>query len=382
MRISPKTFADLVQHVYGAPLDPGGWEALLTVLCATLESKSAALVTYDFASREAQMHAAAGADPALLPLYEHYSPKNPFMPAVAAHVVSGFVGVSGEFMPDRELLKTEYFNEYMLRAGYHHNLALCLQRIGDVATMIYPVRDLGRPPFSRQDLDLCRALVPHLSRAFLIHRRLQAADVRESVAVQVLDQLALGVCVLDGRGRTVFVNGSAREMLRANDGLGLGRDGLSVAHPGEREKMHRAVAEATRDTAGDGVRVGRALRISRPSLRRAFEVLVVPSTSTRLHDLGVAAAVVFIGDPERRIEAWDALLMRLYDLTASEARTALLLLQGHRVQEIADQHAVSLNTTRTHLKRIFMKTGARTQSDLVRLLLSGPAQLRSAAPSR
>jgi len=43
---------------------------------------------------------------------------------------------------------------------------------------------------------------------------------------------------------------------------------------------------------------------------------------------------------------------------------------------------VSLNTTRTHLKRIFMKTGARTQSDLVRLLLSGPAQLRSAAPSR
>lgn len=105
MRISPKTFADLVQHVYGAPLDPGGWEALLTVLCATLESKSAALVTYDFASREAQMHAAAGADPALLPLYEHYSPKNPFMPAVAAHVVSGFVGVSGEFMPDRELLR-------------------------------------------------------------------------------------------------------------------------------------------------------------------------------------------------------------------------------------------------------------------------------------
>ncbi len=118
--------------------------------------------------------------------------------------------------------------------------------------------------------------------------------------------------------------------------------------------------------------------------RYSSQLLVVPMSGNEAfgRDLAAATAVVFIADPERRVEAWDALLVRLYDLTAAEARTAMLLLQGHRVQEIADQLAVGTATTRTHLKRIFAKTGARTQSDLVRLLLSGPAQLRGAAPSR
>ncbi len=380
-RYSSQLLAGLVEEVYAAALEPQRWESVLTALCTALEAKAAALVTYDFATRAAQLHAAAGADPALLPLYEHYSPKNPLMPAVAPHVRTGFVGSSVDHMSDRELFKTEYFNEYMRRAEYHHNAALCLERAGDVATMVYPVRDLERPPFSHRDLEFCRALVPHLSRAFVVHRRLTEADARESAATHVLDQLALAVCVLDGSGRVVFTNGSAREILSAGDGIAIGRDGLAVGNPAERDRLRSAVVEAIRATGSHGIRAGRALRISRPSLRRSFELLVVPMSRTEAfgRDLAAAAAVVFIGDPERRVEAWDALLVRLYDLTAAEARTAMLLLQGYRVQEIADQLAVGTATTRTHLKRIFAKTGARTQSDLVRLLLSGPAQLRGAA---
>jgi len=43
---------------------------------------------------------------------------------------------------------------------------------------------------------------------------------------------------------------------------------------------------------------------------------------------------------------------------------------------------VSMNTVRTHLKRVFAKTGTARQADLVSLLLSGVEALRVLDPGR
>ena len=50
-----------------------------------------------------------------------------------------------------------------------------------------------------------------------------------------------------------------------------------------------------------------------------------------------------------------------------------LLASGMRVAECADALAVGEATIRTHLKRLIHKTGSRTQSDLMRALVAGPA---------
>jgi DNA-binding NarL/FixJ family response regulator len=54
---------------------------------------------------------------------------------------------------------------------------------------------------------------------------------------------------------------------------------------------------------------------------------------------------------------------------------ACQLAQGLRLEDAAENGQVSLNTMRTHLRRIFCKTGTDRQADLVRLILSGPAQM-------
>lgn len=373
----------LVGLAYAAPLESNGWEALMTALCVALASKSAALATYDFRSGAAQIHAAVGADPSLLPLYEHYSPRNPLMPLVARDTHRGFVADWRAYIRETDLQKTEYFNEYMAVAGYHHNLGLCIERTGAFATMVYPAREPGRPPFSDLDRKLCRALMPHLSRAFEVHRRLQASELHSAAAIGALDQLAFGVCVLDSTGVALFVNRAAREMLDEGDGLTLRSGRLVAARMDEAAALRKAIARATQKNAPDLGPEGRALRVTRESLRRAFEVLVVPvSPDTSSFGLPASATIAFIGDPERTPETWDALLIRLYGLTRAEAQTVTLILEGRRVQDIADFLRVDANTTRTHLKRVFSKTGARTQSDLVRLLLSGPAQLRRPIPAR
>lgn len=59
----------------------------------------------------------------------------------------------------------------------------------------------------------------------------------------------------------------------------------------------------------------------------------------------------------------------IYGLSPAQIKLAQLIVDGHDLSEAARVLAVSVNTVRTHLQRIFDKTGARNQAALVRSLL-------------
>ncbi len=80
-----------------------------------------------------------------------------------------------------------------------------------------------------------------------------------------------------------------------------------------------------------------------------------------------------IGDAERRIDISADVLRLLYDLTDAEARLFNRLVKGCSVREIADAFGITETTIRTQLKHLLNKTGARRQSELVRMALTGPA---------
>ena len=63
-----------------------------------------------------------------------------------------------------------------------------------------------------------------------------------------------------------------------------------------------------------------------------------------------------------------ALAIILIAPPTAEARIASMLIDGHSLTEIAGLQGVSLNTVRTQLKSVFVKTGVDRQVDLVRLL--------------
>ncbi|MER8579247.1 LuxR family transcriptional regulator [Mesorhizobium sp. M1423] len=63
----------------------------------------------------------------------------------------------------------------------------------------------------------------------------------------------------------------------------------------------------------------------------------------------------------------------VYGLSPAQVRLARLIVDGHDLAAAADLLAVSVNTLRTQLQRIFDKTGVRSQAALVRSLLSAEA---------
>ena len=60
----------------------------------------------------------------------------------------------------------------------------------------------------------------------------------------------------------------------------------------------------------------------------------------------------------------------IFNLSPAQKETARLVMEGLSLPEIAKRMSITANTARTHLNRVFEKTGVRTQSALVRVLLS------------
>lgn len=72
---------------------------------------------------------------------------------------------------------------------------------------------------------------------------------------------------------------------------------------------------------------------------------------------------------EQRLKAASA----VYELSPAQKQVATLIVEGLSLADIATRMKITPNTARTHLDRVFEKTGVRTQSALVRVLLSTAA---------
>ena len=254
---------------------------------------------------------------------------------------------------------------------------------GTLRAAIGVCRGAGAAPFGAPERDLVGRLLPHLKRVGQWHGRVAVLEARQSAQSVALDRLPIGVLLVDARGKVVEMNRAAREIARENDGLLLekSRPGRPVTR--ETDALQGLIREALRAGANDGAPTNGVMLLSRPSLRRPIAVMVVPVDAAgpgRPHaplasEARNAAAVVFLCDPERRHDAPAQLLARLYGLTPAEARLVRGLADGRRLDELAEAFGISKETARTQLRHIYPKTGTNRQAELVRLVLTGPAQL-------
>jgi DNA-binding CsgD family transcriptional regulator len=92
----------------------------------------------------------------------------------------------------------------------------------------------------------------------------------------------------------------------------------------------------------------------------------------RFADLGMpdAAVLLFIVDPANRAGIPVGWIVDAYGLTPAEARVALATSSGLTIPETALQLGVSTNTVKTHLRKVFAKTGTSRQAELARLIAS------------
>lgn len=281
--------------------------------------------------------------------------------------------LSEESCPESDLVKTEFCNDFLRPLGVLHAIGATIVRDGPIVANITALRPKAKGGFGADVQRLLSALMPHLQNAIHTHRRLAAARLEQQVVLDALDRLPTGLILCDSGGEIAFVNAEARRILDACDGLSMDRRTLRASRPRDTHALRALITSATSGGAGGHLALGR------PSFSRPLGVDVVPLTLPPQHGLPPRVVGIFIVDPERQFEGDVAVVARLHGLTPAESELATRLVAGDTLESAADRRGITRETARTQLKRILRKTGARTQVELVRRLLRGPARLAARA---
>ena len=79
-------------------------------------------------------------------------------------------------------------------------------------------------------------------------------------------------------------------------------------------------------------------------------------------------AAVFVRKAQIETPAAPEVIAKHYGLTPSELRVLLAVFESGGVSDIAEMLGISESTAKTHLRRLFEKTGTKRQSDLVKVV--------------
>jgi DNA-binding CsgD family transcriptional regulator len=271
-------------------------------------------------------------------------------------VAVGAVAIGDSFVPEHELVATEFYRELCAPHGLRYLVAAVIARSENelFSVAIMPATE-GEQAQVRA---LLETLVPHLT---CVHRL--RAEVASSVSARASAAApVIGRLTSTRFPHPVFAVDPELRLLGANP---AGEAFLASARP--------------------AVTPGQILRVRGVPQAKLREFLEearrAPLTGIRAHDGERSLLVLSFGghdgeqlvhviDPER--DGWLPpleLLRDLFGLTPTECRVTLAVAQGRAPREVASELSMSLSTVRVHLHRVLAKTECRRQADLARLIL-------------
>ena len=222
----------------------------------------------------------------------------------------------------------------------------------------------------RPDIENFVLISQHLAQACSLAAQIGAMRTDCSVGFEALEAVACGVIVLTRDLRIIHANGRAETIFASGDGLDRVAGRLTTACPHRQAELERLLAGA----AAQAILPNRGrVRLPRPSGKTDYALVVAPLTVARASPfVEPPALMVTIRDPAQDSAVALEDLTELYGLTAAEARLALLVGQGDRVDRAAARLGVTEQTARTQLKMVFRKLGVHRQPEVVRILAAMP----------
>jgi DNA-binding CsgD family transcriptional regulator len=361
--------SSLISDIYDAALDPEAWSGALVKICEFVGGSAAGLHARDTASGTGQIFYEIGTDPRYGQLYfEKYIKLDP-MGTACLTVDVGEVFSNSMLVPPSEFIETRFYQEWVKPQGWIDNILVVLERSGTSQAehlVVRHERDGIADEAARQRM---RLIVPHLRRAVLIGKVLNFRTAEAATFADVLDGISAGVLLIDAHGRILHANASGQSLLLEGSVL-RATGGKLAANDAEAEgALHdlflaAGSGDATVDTRSIGVTLA-----SREGERHVAHVLPLTSGARRQTGRNYAAAAsLFVRRAALDIPSPPEVIAKTFKLTPSELRVLLGIVEVGGLRETAEALGISAGTAKTHLLRVFGKTGTRRQAELVKLV--------------
>ncbi|MFO1129443.1 MAG: helix-turn-helix transcriptional regulator [Rhodospirillales bacterium] len=370
--------ADLVAGFYAACLEPAHWPDILVRLKDAVRADVCALGSHDFASGTGRLDQAVNIDPGFIAAYgEGLARHNPWLHQQDRLPPPGSVRSGQMLAEDTELLDGPFYREWLEPQNLFHHIFGILDSSGSAVDYLFFARSREKGAFWDDDLALLSRLLPNLRYGLQAGRTLRRSEEMNRLQAHALDVLPIGVMILSTAGQVMFANRLAREIINGEPAFYVGNNGLGLRLAAGRTRFRDIVGAATLRPVLDGSGEIHATSVAREGGGRPLTVMTLALDGPeRVRAPTDPAAIVFVGDPERPSQVDSRRLIRLYGLSRAEARVAVELAKGQRLDQVAEALGLTYETVRKHLKQIFSKTFTDRQAELVRTMSLGPAGLR------
>ncbi len=287
-------------------------------------------------------------------------------------------------LPDLSTMKISaagsFYQEWARPQGWADTAYLVLDKTGpnraDILVVV-PTKAKGMVDSeARRRLEI---IAPHARRAFLIGKALEFQRAEAAVLADTLDGLNTGVFLVDAGSRLLHANAAGHDMLYQKDFLRLSGARLHARDA----QINQALLEAFSAAAGDpgfGVKAIAVSLVARDGERYTAHVLPLTSGERRSANTAYAAiAALFVRKVAPHSVCSPEIIANSYKLTTAELRVLFTIVEAGGVSETAEALGVAETTVKTHLHRIFVKTGTKRQADLVKIVagFSSPLADRS-----
>lgn len=376
--ISAQALSDTIGAIYDCALDPQRWRDAFRRVAQLCDSGASALCVHDLKNLTNEQFFEFGYPSRFFEQYRAYLALSPFTSlAMVADV--GEVHTFGTICSDQELFESRFYRELLKPFGYLDYIGfLALRTAGRVAS-IHAARKEGTPRYGEREIGLFRLLSPHVCRALTISDALDIKTLRSEALEATLDGLATGVYLAARDGRIVYMNAAAERQVKAGNALRIINNRLAPTDLKARAALAAAINEVASDQT-ESRSTGHTLALSGPDGTGYVATLLPVERGERKSIVAPFAACVaiFVQDPAQVPLMPCEAFARLYRLTSGEVRVLLALAQGLGAKDAANMLGVGEPTVRTHLQRIFSKTGTSRQTDLLRLLQSSTPPTKTA----
>ena len=356
----------LLDLVYDAATEPELWSSVLTEISDLTGSQGGVL--FGQSTRKVFFDYNGRLDADRIRLYEEQHLSNVWAEYMFRQPVGRLVG-SDEVVPLSTLRKTALFNDVLRPQDLAHSTMLKLFGDDDFHGAFNICRSERQGPMDEGGRRLVSAIVPHLRRSVALGFRLDGYRAIQRAEYAVLDQLASGVILLDQRNRILYLNVPARLFGLEGGALSLRSGTLRARSQAHAKPLDDLILGAQRGMPASAMSIP---RIGDGQLLTVLASSVRGRDIERFSDMSMsdAAVLVFVVDPVNSSGMPISWVMDAYGLTAAEARVALAASTGASIPVVAGSLRLSQNTIKTHLRRVYAKTGTGRQAELARVIAS------------
>lgn len=244
-----------------------------------------------------------------------------------------------EIMPQHDLEKTEFFNDFLKVDGLHHGINLYAYdgdlNIGDLRIW----RSKHTPAFTQRDTRMLNTLLPHFRNALRNAETVAASKSRLDLWQHLLDHSQCGLFLFNDLERLVYRNRVGKDL---------------------EKRLPKEACEGF---------YGQVKRLKNGTCSQTewgpFSLSVLKLTSP--HDCLPHTAVLVREEKAKTVNT--KLVKKKYGLSPREAEIAILVCKGLTDPEISSVLGIAFSTVRTHVKKVFLKLDVTTRSEMVHALL-------------